>query len=120
VNAVLAQRLVRLICPHCAERVPIDASVVRGPYAEELGVDEVWEGRGCAECRGLGYRGRRGIYELLVVDDELRTEVQRHRGSHELRAMAIARGMRTLQGDGFRLVRAGVTTVAEVLRVARA
>lgn len=119
VNAVLAQRLVRVVCRNCAEQVTIDPAAVRGSNMEELGTDVMWQGRGCGECRGLGYRGRRGIYELLVVDDDLRAEVQRHRGSHELRAMAIAKGMRTLQGDGFRLVRAGVTTVAEVLRVAR-
>jgi type II secretory ATPase GspE/PulE/Tfp pilus assembly ATPase PilB-like protein len=119
VNAVLAQRLVRVICPHCAVQVQIDPRVVRGRDAEDLGVEQVWQGTGCSECRGLGYQGRRGIYELLVIDDELRVEVQRHRGSHELRGLAIAKGMRTLQGDGFRLVRAGVTTVEEVLRVAR-
>jgi general secretion pathway protein E len=84
------------------------------------GAARAWRGAGCPACRGTGYRGRTGIYELLVMDDDLRTEVQRRRGSGELRQLAIAAGMRTLQEDGLRLVREGVTTLEEVLRVARA
>jgi len=85
-----------------------------------LGLERVWKGRGCDECRGTGYRGRTGVYELLVMDADLRLEVQRRRGSEELRSMAIAKGMRTLLDDGLRAARAGVTTLDEVLRVARA
>ena len=73
--------------------------------------------------RGLhatGYRGRTGVYELLVMDNDLRLEVQKRRGSEELRAMAVAKGMRTLLDDGARAARNGVTTIEEVLRVARA
>ena len=80
----------------------------------------MWKGAGCDACRGTGYRGRTGVYELLVMDSELRVEVQKRRGSEELRQMAIAKGMRTLQDDGLRLVRSGVTALDEVLRVARA
>jgi type II secretory ATPase GspE/PulE/Tfp pilus assembly ATPase PilB-like protein len=87
---------------------------------EALGLTRVWKGEGCSECRGTGFRGRTGIYELVVMDNDLRLEVQRRRGSEELRTMAIAKGMRTLRDDGLRAVRAGVTTLDEVLRVARA
>jgi type II secretory ATPase GspE/PulE/Tfp pilus assembly ATPase PilB-like protein len=84
------------------------------------GIEEAWKGAGCSECRGTGYRGRTGVYELLVMDDELRSEVLKRRGSGELRQLAIDKGMRTLQGDGIRLVREGVTSIDEVLRVTRA
>jgi type II secretory ATPase GspE/PulE/Tfp pilus assembly ATPase PilB-like protein len=85
-----------------------------------LGLTRVWKGAGCEECRFTGYRGRTGVHELLVMDNELRIEVQKRRGSEELRAMAIAKGMRTLQDDGLRKVREGTTTLEEVIRVARA
>ncbi len=86
---------------------------------DALGLRHVWRGAGCDECRRTGYIGRIGIYELLVMDNELRVELQQRRGSEELRTMAITKGMRTLLDDGLRLVREGVTTLEEVLRVAR-
>ena len=120
VDAVLAQRLVRVICPHCKAATKPDTTAARRLDIAALGLDTVWKGAGCDECRDTGYRGRTGVYELLVMDNELRVELQKRRGSEELRQMAIAKGMRTLQDDGLRLVRAGVTTLDEVLRVARA
>ena len=120
VDAVLAQRLVRVICPHSKEETVPDKAAERRLNIGALGLTKVWKGRGCDQCRETGYRGRTGVYELLVMDNELRVEVQQRRGSEELRTMAIAKGMRTLQDDGLRLVRAGVTTLDEVLRVARA
>lgn len=120
VDAVLAQRLVRVICPHCRVETHPDRAAARRLDIEALGLDRVWKGAGCDECRGTGYRGRTGVYELLVMDNELRLEVQRRRGSEELRSMAIAKGMRTLLDDGVRAARAGITTIDEVLRVARA
>jgi general secretion pathway protein E len=120
VDAVLAQRLVRVICPKCkAETVP-DKSMAKRIDIEGLGLQKVWKGTGCDHCNHTGYRGRQGIYELLVMDNELRLETQHRRGSEELRAIAIKHGMRTLQDDGLRLVRLGITTLEEVLRVARA
>ena len=119
VDAVLAQRLVRRICQHCsAEAVP-EGFVTKQLDLKALGIERVWKGKGCEECRDTGYRGRTGIYELLVMDGELREELQQRRGSEELRQMAMKKGMRTLFDDGIRLVRAGVTTIEEVLRVAR-
>jgi type II secretory ATPase GspE/PulE/Tfp pilus assembly ATPase PilB-like protein len=119
VDAVLAQRLVRVICAECRAPAPLDAAAARlvDPSGGTAGA---WRGAGCPSCRGTGYRGRTGIYELLVMDDDLRAEVQRRRGSGDLRQLAVEKGMRTLQEDGMRLVREGVTTVEEVLRVARA
>jgi general secretion pathway protein E len=120
VDAVLAHRLVRVICHHCKVETVPDKSVRRRIDVDALGLTRVWKGAGCDECRGTGYRGGTGVYELLVMDNELRLEVQRRRGSEELRAMAVAKGMRTLLDDGLRAARAGITTIDEVMRVARA
>ena len=97
-----------------------DKSAARRIDVEANGLQRVWKGAGCEECRGTGYRGRTGVYELLVMDNDLRLEVQRRRGSEELRSMATAKGMRTLLDDGVRAAREGITTIDEVLRVARA
>jgi general secretion pathway protein E len=119
-EAVLAQRLVRKICPAC--RAPARATpeqrTALGPTGAHLG--EVWVGRGCSECRGTGYRGRTGIFELLVMDEELRAAVQQDASAGTLESLGRARGMRLLKDDGLRLVAEGVTTVEEVLRVANA
>ncbi|MCC7195296.1 MAG: type II secretion system ATPase GspE [Gemmatimonadaceae bacterium] len=119
VDAVLAQRLVRTICAACKTEAASDGAATQRLDLNALGVHRHWKGKGCDACRGTGYRGRTGIYELLVMDSELREEVQQRRGSEELRAIAVRKGMRTLFEDGLRLVRGGVTTVEEVLRVAR-
>lgn len=103
VEAVLAQRLVRLICDECR----------RGSDASQAGLP-------CSYCHNSGYRGRTGIYELLVVDDEIRAEIQRQRGAGVLRNLARERGMVTLCEDGERLVRSGRTAPEEVARVTRA
>jgi general secretion pathway protein E len=120
VDAVLAQRLVRMICPSCKTETTPDKAAARRLDVVALGLTRVWKGAGCDQCRGTGYRGRTGVYELLVMDNDLRLEVQRRRGSEELRGMAVAKGMRTLLDDGIRAAREGVTTLDEVLRVARA
>jgi len=120
VDAVLAQRLVRVICTSCKTETRPDKNAARRLDIEALGLQRVWKGAGCEQCRGTGYRGRTGLYELLVMDNELRLEVQRRRGSEELRQMAVTKGMRTLLDDGLRAVKEGVTTLDEVLRVARA
>jgi general secretion pathway protein E len=120
VDAVLAQRLVRVICPHCKTETKPDASMARRIDLAHYGITRLWKGAGCDECRGTGYRGRTGVYELLVMDNELRLEVQRRRGSEELRSIAVSKGMRTLLDDGVRAAKEGITTLDEVLRVARA
>ncbi|MEP6493502.1 MAG: ATPase, T2SS/T4P/T4SS family [bacterium] len=120
VDAVLAQRLVRVICNSCKMETHPDKATARRIDVEGLGLSRVWKGQGCDECRGTGYRGRTGVYELFVMDNDLRLEVQRRRGSEELRSIATAKGMRTLLDDGLRAVRAGITTLDEVMRVARA
>lgn len=114
VEAILAQRLVRRVCGTCTR--------LREPTALELaalGVDrpalrQVSEGAGCADCRGTGYRGRVGIYELLVMSDEVRAAVLAGASARELLRVATGQGMHTLRDDGLRQVQAGATTVEEV------
>lgn len=119
VEAVLAQRLVRVSCPECARPEPAEAGTLADFGVDGPPLDRVLRGHGCDHCRGTGYRGRTGIYELLVMNEGLRARLLQHRDAGELRRAAVAAGMRTLRADGLRLVREGVTTPEEVLRVAR-
>jgi general secretion pathway protein E len=118
VEAVLAQRLVRVVCAVCARDVPGDLAELRALGRE--GVTTVRRGRGCPECRQTGYRGRTGIYELLIMSDEARAALVGRHGAGELRRLAIEQGMLTLRADGARLVELGLTTPDEVLRVTSA
>ncbi|MGS5087841.1 type II secretion system ATPase GspE [Hydrogenophaga sp. A37] len=109
---VLAQRLVRQLCPHCKEPDPV--------YADDADTQgRPFRPRGCSACRGTGYAGRLGIYEWLSVDDRLRRLVHDGAGEHVLRDTAREHsGLRLLQEDGQRWVRSGVTSVDELMRVA--
>jgi len=120
VEAVLAQRLIRRVCDQCREKVEVtaDQRIALGVSAEDLPF--AWKGRGCSACRNTGYRGRSGIYELLIMDDELRVAVHEDVSAGRITRIAVAKGMRLLREDGIRQVRAGVTTPEEVLRVANA
>lgn len=142
VEAVLAQRLVRTVCSHCATERPITEDERRAllgagstpgvaptpgvastpgvavpPSAPVAPPDRVREGAGCEACRGTGFLGRTGLYELLVVDEAIRQEVHRRSGSGALRSLAREAGMRTLREDGLRLITEGLSTPAEVMRV---
>ncbi|MEO1583190.1 MAG: ATPase, T2SS/T4P/T4SS family [Planctomycetota bacterium] len=117
VNAVLAQRLVRRLCPHCKElRDPPPEQI---EFLELSGIigQQVYQPVGCEKCRQGGYSGRVGIYELLAVDDQLRDVIARNPNVSEFRRMCLERGMHSLRQDGMSKVAEGVTTVAEVLRV---
>lgn len=119
VEAVLAQRLVRRLCPVCGLADPSGAAGLRQLDGDSTGAESCRRAVGCASCRGTGYRGRIGIYELLVMDDDLRAELLRQPDIGVVRRRAVDRGMRTLRADGARLVRAGLTTIDEVVRVTR-
>jgi len=118
VEAVLAQRLVRRVCDRCATDVPLTSEERSALASTAPDLTHAHVGQGCATCRNTGYRGRTGIYELLVMDEELRTAVHEDASAGHLTKLGVAKGMRVLRDDGVRLVRAGVTTVQEVLRVA--
>jgi len=115
VVAVMAQRLVRKLCQRC--KVPYELPL---DVAESLGLDgftTVYKPVGCEECRGTGYRGRSAIFEIMPMSEDLRRAVMKGATSDELRAMAIAQGMRTLRASGAVKVKAGITSADEVLSV---
>lgn len=119
VEAVLAQRLVRKICLACRQEIIPDPRLAAALGVAVAAIDGACHGAGCAKCLGTGYRERTGIYELLLMTDEIRGALPQQRGAGELRRLATENGMRSLAEDGIRLVGAGVTTVDEVLRVTR-
>ena len=117
VLGILAQRLVRVICPHCKEKIEIDPVYLEeADYPREFWA-ETYMGSGCKECAGTGYWGRLGIYELMVMNEDLRRLTVSNCDSNLLRKTAIETGMVTLREDGFKKVARGLTTLAEVLRV---
>ena len=116
VLAVLAQRLVRRPCDGCAVTEPPTEDERRALGAAAPAVVR-HPGAGCAACRGTGYRGRTGIHELLVVDDAVRALVMARADAGAIRRQASASGMTGLRADGFAKAAAGVTTVAEIVRV---
>ncbi|HEY4256709.1 MAG TPA: type II/IV secretion system protein [Candidatus Udaeobacter sp.] len=116
-EAVLAQRLVRLLCPHCKA---VDDSVTARAYRARLSLPPdvtLYHAVGCRECRNTGYHGRRAIFEWMDVNSEIRQLILRNASTDLIRAAACRAGMRTLADDGGRLVRAGVTTLEEILSV---
>jgi general secretion pathway protein E len=113
---VLAQRLVRVLCPHCKEAYQADAAECKLLGVEASGAPTLYRARGCAECHQQGYRGRTGIYELVVFDDHMRSLIHSVASEQEMirHARQSSPGIRE---DGRRKVLQGVTTVEEVLRV---
>ncbi|MCC6286011.1 MAG: Flp pilus assembly complex ATPase component TadA [Phycisphaerales bacterium] len=115
VNAVLAQRLIRRLCVHCKVEQATSEETREYLAMQGLDGDTMWSPKGCERCRGTGYSGRVGIYELLVIDDQMRDIVARNPNVSEFRRLALERGMTSLQQDGIRKVAQGLTTVEEVL-----
>jgi type II secretory ATPase GspE/PulE/Tfp pilus assembly ATPase PilB-like protein len=118
VEAVLAQRLVRRICASCRRRAELTSEQRTALEVTKSSLPDAWAGEGCGACRGTGYRGRTGIYELLVMDEELRSAMHEDASAGRLARIAVDKGMRFLREDGVRLIRDGETTAEEVLRVA--
>ncbi len=117
VNATLAQRLVRRICPNCKKQIAPPEHLKEHLEMHGIPADQVWVGAGCDRCRNTGYAGRLGLYELLILDDMMRDKIASNPNVTELRRLCVERGMVTLREDGFRKVAQGMTTVDEVLRV---
>ena len=117
--AILAQRLIRRVCPTCRESYePTDADLNKiGIQRSNLEKGIIYRARGCKECLNTGYKGREGIYELMSVDDDIRQMILEKTSSAELKKAAKARGMLSLREDGARKVAEGLTTIAEVMRV---
>jgi general secretion pathway protein E len=122
VIGILAQRLVRTLCPHCKEPYPALPELVEQMNLRKFvheGPITLWHARGCAGCGNTGYTGRVSILEMLPMTDALRSLVMRHATANELRAQALAEGMLSMYDDGLRKAVRGVTTFEEVLRVTR-
>ncbi len=118
-EAVLAQRLVRVLCPHCKEEdhsPTVRALKVKLEIAQTV---PLFKAIGCRACRQTGYHGRRGIFEMMDMDHEIRQLILQNCSSGQILEVARKNGMRTLSEDGWRLVRSGVTTAEEVMRVTK-
>lgn len=116
---IMAQRLVRVICPECKEPYTPEMGVM-----EELGVSHsevkklgIFKGSGCENCAHTGFRGRQGIYELLMINDDIRELILAKTASNMIKEKGRSQGMRTLREAGWHKVKAGISTVSEVLRV---
>lgn len=118
-RAVLAQRLVRKLCEECKQPTILSEQEIRGLGVDsmQLSTAEVMQANGCERCRGTGYRGRAGLFEIFTVDDEVRHLINQGLSTPQLRRKARELGMRTMREDGIRKVLTGKTTAAEVLHV---
>ena len=120
VEAVMAQRLLRRLCPSCKEPfTPTSHDAPKDFPWDKLGDRPIYRSVGCRECRNVGYTGRMGIYELLVANDEIRQLALERKSSWEIRKEAVTAGMRTLRMDAWDKVVSGDTSVDEVLRVTK-
>ncbi len=122
IQAIMAQRLVRVICPECKEIQdkpnPIYMKLL-GLTEEDLKEHPIYHGKGCKRCQGTGYHGRRGIFEMITMNSEIRELAFNRAPTRKIRAAAIANGMTTLLEDGKRKVLQGLTTMEEVARTAQ-
>jgi general secretion pathway protein E/type IV pilus assembly protein PilB len=118
-RAIMAQRLVRRICQNCKQAAQLSESEMRALRIEpgQLRGAQVMHGKGCEQCRDTGYKGRMGIFEIFVLDDEVRHMISGRSATMPLRQRARALGMRTLREDGIRKVLAGQTTAEEVISI---
>ncbi|MBE0535669.1 MAG: Flp pilus assembly complex ATPase component TadA [Phycisphaerae bacterium] len=116
-NGILAQRLVRRICDNCKEPFKVPENMRK--YVQHAGIapKELVHGAGCDQCRGSGYAGRAGIFELLIIDDEFRDIINKDTSVNSMRAAFARSGRAMLFDDGMKKVQRGVTTIEEVLRV---
>lgn len=111
---VMAQRLVRKICPSCKVKDEVPQEVLDRISKD---IREVWTAKGCEECSGTGYKGRIGIFEVLPIEGPIRELIMKRATIKEMKDLAISLGMRTLREDGLEKVKKGITTLDEVLRV---
>jgi len=118
-ECLIAQRLVRLLCPKCKKAISPSKEIISQFAGASVNADiiKLYEAVGCDECRHTGYKGRTAIYEILVINDSIREMIISRASSHEIKQKAVKQGMRVLLQDGLEKVALGLTTVAEILRV---
>jgi general secretion pathway protein E len=119
VVGIMAQRLVRVVCPHCCKSYQPRAESLRsiGLTPDDLKDGKLYRGTGCDKCYNSGYLGRQGIFEILLVDENIRRMVLDRTNTGEIKKAALAKGMLTLRMSGARKVAEGITTIEEVIRV---
>jgi type II secretory ATPase GspE/PulE/Tfp pilus assembly ATPase PilB-like protein len=114
---VVSQRLVRRICPNCKAPYQLSEEEQEAFYRELKEKEpKLYQGTGCNLCANTGYRGRTGIFEFMVMSEDIRRMLRDHAGSAEIEAQAVAEGMVTMKQDGMQKAREGITTVSEVMR----
>jgi type IV pilus assembly protein PilB len=116
-DCIVAQRLVRTLCVHCRRETTLSPAAM-----ESAGFDcpdgiQAYEAVGCARCSGTGYKGRRGLYEVMSVSEEIRTLTVERASADAIRKVAVSQGMRELRQDGLERVKQGITSISEVARV---
>jgi type IV pilus assembly protein PilB len=116
-DGVVAQRLARTLCKHCKRRTIVPVEVVRDHGFNAQFDIEAYESVGCVRCKGMGYRGRTGLYEVMLMSDEIRTLTLQRAAAEQIATVAIREGMRRLREDGLEKIKAGLTSMAEVARV---
>jgi type IV pilus assembly protein PilB len=119
IRAILAQRLVRRLCSHCKAAGDLSETEMRALRIEpgQMGEAQVMKPVGCDQCRGTGYKGRMGIFEIFIIDDEVRHMINKRSSTLLLRQRARELGMRTLREDGVRKVLSGMTSAEEVISI---
>jgi type IV pilus assembly protein PilB len=117
IECIVAQRLARTLCTHCKRRTIIPAWVLRDHGFHAQFDIEAYEPVGCARCGGMGYRGRVGLFEVMIMSDEIRSLTLQRAAADQLAAVAVREGMRRLREDGLDKVKAGLTSMAEIARV---
>ena len=115
IAGVMGQRLTRRLCPKCKREVPLDRKYYTLSYPPVR--ETVWEPAGCDSCSRTGYKGRRALFEVLEVDEDIETAIVKRANATEIRHLALQRGMKTLREDGWDKVFKGVTSVKEIMRV---
>jgi len=118
-QAILAQRLVRVICPKCKVPHKIEKDVLKALNIEDIDLEntEFYHGTGCKYCNKTGYRGRKPIFEFMSINAEMRDAIFKNEGTNELRKIAHSSGMTTLAEEGLRAARAQITTLEEIIRI---
>jgi type II secretory ATPase GspE/PulE/Tfp pilus assembly ATPase PilB-like protein len=119
VRAIMAQRLVRKLCQNCKQPAELSEAEIEslGLDPSQLSEATIMKGVGCDKCKHLGYKGRMGIFEIFLIDDDVRHMINEKASTIELRKRAREMGMRTLREDGIRKVLSGLTSAEEVIGV---
>ena len=121
-NAVLAQRLVRVLCEHCKEEVNAPQKFIQDCHDNNISIqqdEKIYIAKGCSKCGGTGYVGRTCIVELLILNDEMKKKILAKADAADLQRSAVAAGMKTMHQDGLSKVLQGVTTIEEVTRITK-